>query len=654
MAQRIANSAWNPGVLCKLNAATRRWLAFCKKHKKPVVNFELEQCLEFLHFLHSDLKLTYYPMRAAKEFLSAVSKFLRDPLTQSDRECIAKYVKSIFNRNPPIPKRPRLVTWNVDVALDFLQQWDDNQKLQLNDLAGKISLLILLSTMCRISDVAQLDMATSTATDSGLEFRLQNPTKCFTENNMAFGGTNLQTLVLRKFEESKLCPVSAINTYIARTSCFRGKTSKLFVIVHDRPRGATIQTISRWTKKILCRAGLDKFTIHSGRAASASCALLLGMPIDSILRHAGWRSKSTFVRRYLKTPMTEVTDRHGFSKNWGHERGERITPVDDVTVRKFINRNQTICCRDPPSAVESRSTFQKTSDRSQSTSSRTDMPSLPQGDQIHEGTHPPGSNGVTSGTPTVPTTQDHQTSVPSSPHQEAQLEGLWGRPHPSEVLPTTAGSPVGSHQLLQVLPGIDQPNQVTTTPVQLLTSRESLTEALAAARLSLHPNQSQAPPSPPAPRAPHRDQEGTPPPLPAPPQNMEMGMVCHQGPIQNFATATLDRNRACLSHQSMGNIWNAPLMTKSGVGPMRSSSPPVSIAMGFKRFCYMCECNRKRCAVLKRFLRRLRHVEDDDRRPFRGLRKGRICDGRRCIPPRPRPGPHCKRAAGRMPRPWTR
>ena len=204
-----------PGVLCKLNAATCRWLAFCKKYKKSVVTFDLEQCLEFLDFLHLDLKLTYYPMRAAKEFLSAVSKFLKDPLSQSDCECIAKYIKSIFNQNPPIPKRPHLVTWNVDIALDFLQQWDDNQNLQLNNLGGKILLLILLATMCRISDVAQLDMATSTTTDTGLEFHLQNPTKCFTENNMVFGGTNLQTLVLRKFEDPKLCPVHAINTYIA-------------------------------------------------------------------------------------------------------------------------------------------------------------------------------------------------------------------------------------------------------------------------------------------------------------------------------------------------------------------------------------------------------------------------------------------------------
>ena len=59
-----------------------------------------------------------------------------------------------------------------------------------------------------------------------------------------------------------------------------------------------------------------------------------------------------------------------------------------------------------------------------------------------------------------------------------------------------------------------------------------------------------------------------------------MRMACHQGEGQSLATAILDQNLICPSHQSTGSIWNAPLMTKSGVGSMRSSSPPVSIAMG--------------------------------------------------------------------------
>ena len=143
VAQHIANSTWNPGVLWKLNATTHRWLAFCRKYKKSVVSFKVEQCMEFLDFLYTELKLTYYPMRARKEFLFAVSQFCIEPLSQWDREFIAKYVKSIFNQDPPIPQRPCLVTWNVDIALDFLQQWEDNETLQLNDLVA-----IFLCSFC--------------------------------------------------------------------------------------------------------------------------------------------------------------------------------------------------------------------------------------------------------------------------------------------------------------------------------------------------------------------------------------------------------------------------------------------------------------------------------------------------------------------------
>ena len=67
-----------------------------------------------------------------------------------------------------------------------------------------------------------------------------------------------------------------------------------------------IHTVQSWS---------GKFTVHSGRAAASSCALLLGMPIDSILRHVGWRSKHTFATRYMKMPSTTIEDRYGFSKN---------------------------------------------------------------------------------------------------------------------------------------------------------------------------------------------------------------------------------------------------------------------------------------------------------------------------------------------------
>ena len=207
-----------------------------------------------------------------------------------------------------------MVTWNVDVVLDYFTSAGSNETIPLNDLAGKISILVMLSTMCRLSYVSQLNTKNMTETRDLVEFRLETPTKTFTKYNMAFGGTGLQTLTLHRFDDPRLCPVEVIVAYLARTSGFHCQVSELFVIVGKRSKAASMQSISRWTKLVLTKAGLGQFMVHSGRSASSSCALLLGMAIDAILRHAGWKSKSSFVCCYMKHCLTPVTDKHGFSK----------------------------------------------------------------------------------------------------------------------------------------------------------------------------------------------------------------------------------------------------------------------------------------------------------------------------------------------------
>ena len=284
VAKYIAKNSWNKGVIAKMNTATRRWVDFCKIEKRPAVGFSLRQSLAYLDYCVNDLHLTFYAIRASKEFLFAVSRLLIKLFSESDKECITKYIQGVFNKRPPIPCRNRMVTWNVDVVLDYFTSAVDNEGLPLNDLAGKISMLVMLSTMCRLSDVSQLDINNMTETPNFLEFRLDTLTKTFTEYNMAFGGSGLQTLTLHRFvDDERLCPVQVILKYISRTAGFCGQVHRLFVIVGEWSKQASMQSISCWTKLILNKAGLGQFTVHSGRSASSSCALLLGMPIDAIL-----------------------------------------------------------------------------------------------------------------------------------------------------------------------------------------------------------------------------------------------------------------------------------------------------------------------------------------------------------------------------------
>ena len=77
-------------------------------------------------------------------------------MSQAQMGCIYRYVQGVFNKNPPIKKE--MQTWDIDIALNYFKVSGPNDSLPLHDLAGKISLLILLSRMCRIGEVAQLDL----------------------------------------------------------------------------------------------------------------------------------------------------------------------------------------------------------------------------------------------------------------------------------------------------------------------------------------------------------------------------------------------------------------------------------------------------------------------------------------------------------------
>ena len=172
--------------MSKLNTCMRRWIEFYKVMGKPVTQFSLNQCLSFLDYCRSTLDLSFYPIRYTKEFLFTISKFLAHPLSDSDKECIVKFVKGVFHQNPPILTHPCMVTWNVDVVLDFLMDWSNNEDMSLNDLVGKMSLLTLLASMCRIGDICQMDIRNMSRRDDSLEFRLDAPTKMFTEHNIGW------------------------------------------------------------------------------------------------------------------------------------------------------------------------------------------------------------------------------------------------------------------------------------------------------------------------------------------------------------------------------------------------------------------------------------------------------------------------------------
>ena len=93
-----------------------------------------------------------------------------------------------------------------------------------------------------------------------------------------------------------------LEEYLERTKNLR-QTENLLIATIRPHRSVGTQTLGRWIKAVLAGAGIDisLFKPHSTRHASATAAFAADIPIDEILKRAGWSNAMTFKRFYYKS-----------------------------------------------------------------------------------------------------------------------------------------------------------------------------------------------------------------------------------------------------------------------------------------------------------------------------------------------------------------
>ena len=96
--------------------------------------------------------------------------------------------------------------------------------------------------------------------------------------------------------------MTTLKVYLDKTRHIRGTERMLFIITPHKAVGS--QTIGRWIQLTLSESGnsgirTDKFTAHS-TCSSCSAASKMGVPIERIMKAAGWCRSSTFAQYYDK------------------------------------------------------------------------------------------------------------------------------------------------------------------------------------------------------------------------------------------------------------------------------------------------------------------------------------------------------------------
>ena len=109
-------------------------------------------------------------------------------------------------------------------------------------------------------------------------------------------------------DNSSLCVLSVLREYLRRTGDIRGNTQTLLISYQKPHKAVSTDTLARWFKEVLTRAGIDtlQFGAHSTRSASTSAAVIRGTPVDVVMKAAGWSAASTFTRFYRKPPSTNM------------------------------------------------------------------------------------------------------------------------------------------------------------------------------------------------------------------------------------------------------------------------------------------------------------------------------------------------------------
>ena len=195
-------------------------------------------------------------------------------------------------------------TWDVQTVITYLDSLN-TLEVSLKLLSVKLTTLLALTTGQRCQTLWAIQVNDIEIFKEFMKVRISKLLKQSKVNN------HLREMYFEPFvKNSNICVIQCMKTYLEKTQDLRKISSaeNLFIITQKPYNSATKSTISRWIKLALKWAGIDikTFSTHSTRSASTS-AVLGKIPIDTILKTAGWSKDSTF-RKFYNRPVSNSSE----------------------------------------------------------------------------------------------------------------------------------------------------------------------------------------------------------------------------------------------------------------------------------------------------------------------------------------------------------
>jgi len=271
------------------------WFHWCvRSNQDPLHPAGIGTVLEFLTELSKSGK-AYRTINVIRSMLSSSLEKI-DGMDVGKHPLVMRLMRGIYIANPPQPKYTGM--WDTDVVLSYLETLGANAGLSLAVLSKKTAVLLALTSLFRVSELAAIDHASVVFTEQGVSFSLSKPRKSQRRSPL-----HVHSLK-RISPPSIICPVACLETYDGISKSLRNPTVSYSCFLSLKPPHCPVgaSTLARWIKEILREAGIDTsiYSAHSTRGASASKAASAGIPVESILKSGSWSSESVFARHYRR------------------------------------------------------------------------------------------------------------------------------------------------------------------------------------------------------------------------------------------------------------------------------------------------------------------------------------------------------------------
>nr|CAH7716349.1 unnamed protein product [Callosobruchus chinensis] len=275
-------------------------LIVAKTATREDAHIRVENVLEFLTF-HFHRAATYGTLNS---YRSAISQIAGPDLGQDFR--VKRFFKGVFGKRPPKARYENI--WDLQIVLTLVKTLK-TETLPLKTLSKKLAVLLALATGQRLQTISLIRVSNISIQYQRILIRISDRIKTSSINR------SQPTLNLPFFvDEPQVCVASTLVRYLNVTKGSRDSSDRLFITFKKPRRKASTSTISRWTKDILERSGLDMsiFKPQSTRHASTSSAARAGVSFETIRLAAGWSHNSkTFVNFYNRPSV----DNNQFAKD---------------------------------------------------------------------------------------------------------------------------------------------------------------------------------------------------------------------------------------------------------------------------------------------------------------------------------------------------